>query len=281
MSFYRFPQIFLSFLLITGGIALYKINQKSEQTIQKLRSYKIQDEEYLVQSPYGFPLLSADSAHDSEYDPRLPILLQKLLPTSGDILHVGGMTGVHTVLIHKTRPTSRIIGTEGQPIYYGLLTKNIQLHGLEKKVHIYNLNPSNKSDALNVCREDDRTEDSIQKPKNCLTIKEAPIDSLGLLSISAVLIESHMEANKVIEGLQDTLKKSGYPPILIFPNVIFGKNPDGLWSQILKQGKYMIYKVEAQEKRQKLSLKQIDRTDIQIDEPCFIFITTELMPMTL
>lgn len=281
MSFYRFSQIFLSFLLIVGGLVSYKAHQKNQQMIGQLRSYKIQDEEYLVQSPYGFPILSVDSAHDSEYDARLPILLQKFLPSSGQVLHVGGMTGVHTVLIHKTHPACHIISTEGQPLYYALLVKNMQLHGLTRKVHTYNVNPSNKFDVLKVCREDDQIEGCSQKAKNCLNITETPIDSLGLPSISAVLIESHMEANKVIEGLQGALKKSGYPPILIFPNVIFGKNPEGLWAQILKQGKYMIYKVKAQEKRGKLDLKQIDHTEIQIDEPCFIFITTELMPMTL
>lgn len=114
---------------------------------------------------------------------------------------------------------------------------------------------------------------------NCHTIKQSPIDLLHLGPLSLIIIEGHLEAGKVISGMKKTLSQSDSPPILLFPNTEFSKNDSDDWEKVLKEGKYMIYKIEKSAKNKGFDVTQLEPSEVRKNEPCFILLTKELMPI--
>lgn len=288
MSLYRLSHILLTLLLIGAFAGLYTVHKKANQQIEALNSYQIKEELFLIQTPYGFPALSLDQSNTTEFSASLRYLLDQLLPDEGKILHIGAQSGIHTLLISMESKLP-IVALEGQPKYFDVLKKNIALHMLEDRIKTHQLNASNEQNEIKVCfdaalkKEDcEKQTSDLEKDMqgtNCHTIKQSPIDTLNLNKLSLIIIESHLEAGKVISGMKDTLLRSDAPPILLFPNAEFSKNGSDAWEKVLKERKYMIYKIEKNTKNKGFDITQLEPNEVRKNEPCFILLTKELMPI--
>ena len=291
MSMYRFSQIFLFLSLLAALTALYFVKKSSCDRIKKLSSYQIKEETFLIKSPYGFPALSLDASPNTDFTEALPSLLKTLLPDEGHVLHVGAKSGIHTLYMALNHPKIHITALEGQPKEYDLLKQNIKLLHLMDRVKTEYFNASLTENEIKVCLD---AEIPTQKPdtssqkmeqtmqgKNCHTIHNKAIDKTAWPKINYVVIESHLEANKALLGMENTLKKNGYPPVLLFPNVTFGQQIKDQLKQLMHEGAYMVYKIAQTANKRSFSVSQIEMDEAQMNEPCFILLTKELMPILI
>ncbi|UNM05972.1 MAG: hypothetical protein H6925_05715 [Holosporaceae bacterium] len=104
---------------------------------------------------------------------------------------------------------------------------------LEDRIKTHQLNASNEQNEIKVCfdaalkKEDcEKQTSDLEKDMqgtNCHTIKQSPIDTLNLNKLSLIIIESHLEAGKVISGMKDTLLRSDAPLFFCSPTQNFQK----------------------------------------------------------
>jgi FkbM family methyltransferase len=291
ISLFKLSRFFLITVLSGALFYCYKSHQSSKKYITNLESYQFSDQRFLVRSPYGFPFLSLEKSIDPQESPTVSFIFEKLIPEKAPLLHLGAQSGLHSILIKKTlEKKGKIFAFEGHPKHYALLKENKYLHRMGRAIKTFPLIPAAKKESLSICFEanyptlsDTDVSTAYEqglKGKDCQTVSLDRLDDLKLPKIGFVLVENTTDVSHALQGALHLLEKSGWPPILIFPNSILTQNKNKSWTSPFKKAGYYFYRL----RDVKASSFKIDRVapkDIASIEPCYLFFSKDLLPISI
>lgn len=161
-----------------------------------------------------------------EYEPRLTKVCLNYLDPNRDVIDVGANIGFHTVLFGKNIETQRILAIEPIPSVVKRLKSNIELNGIQNKVHLFEgvaSDSKGKTEINTISGKEEfssigkivhpsaETEDS-----KTLSVATSTLDILVAshdLDPGLIKIDAEGAEHLVLKGATETLKK--YRPIIV------------------------------------------------------------------
>jgi FkbM family methyltransferase len=291
ISLSRIFNLFLIGCLAATAFYYYKTHYTVQQRLASLESYQFSDQRFLVQSRYGFPVLSLEKSLGNKESPTLPFIFQKFISPQATVLHLGAHSGLHTLLIAKSlKDKGKVLAFEGHPKLFTLLKENISLHNLAAAIETFPLIPSSKAETLSICFDAtpvsssdtaiNGTYEQTLQGTNCRNIHLKTLDSLSLSHINFVLIENNIDVPQALEGAYELLAQSNWPPILIVPSAPLSQASNKNWVNRLKKEGYYFYKLSPTTAKS-FKITQIDPGHTPANGSSYLLFSRELLPISI
>lgn len=179
------------------------------------------ENEVLTPTAYDFSIITLKNtpahrtiAQTGDWHPGITKTLMKFVTTGSKVLHLGADIGFEDVIIGKlVSPDGAVYTFEPNPEVLGTLKKNILLNKLDSIVQVFPMATAAEKGISTLCfGEIDPTQ---EPPQKCHQIGLVKLDDLELPNMNFILMDIEGSEIDSLQGAQDLLKRSGYPPILI------------------------------------------------------------------
>jgi FkbM family methyltransferase len=210
------------------------------------------ENEVLTKTAYDFSIITLKNTPANklitemgDWHPGITKALMKFVTTGSTILHLGANIGFEDVLMGKlVSPDGAIYTFEPNPEVLGTLKKNILLNKLDSIVQVFPMATAAEKGISTLCFGE--IDPNQEPPQKCHQIGLVKLDDLELPNMNFILMDIEGSEIDSLQGAQDLLKRSGYPPILMTWDpkmmVMKGASPKDFLYSAEDQG-YMPHKI--------------------------------------
>ncbi len=179
------------------------------------------ENEVLTSTAYDFSIITLKNTPANklitelgDWHPGITKALTKFVTTGSKVLHLGANIGFEDVLIGKlVRPDGAVYAFEPNPEVLGTLKKNILLNRLDSIVQVFPMATAAEKGLSTLCFGE--IDPNQEPPQKCHQIGLVKLDDLELPNMNFILMDIEGSEIDALQGAQDLLKRSGYPPILM------------------------------------------------------------------
>ncbi len=181
----------------------------------------LRENEVLTPTAYGFSIITLKNTPTNkaitergDWHPGITKALMKFVTTGSKVLHLGANIGFEDVVIGRlVSPGGAVYAFEPNPEVLGTLKKNILLNKLDSIIQVFPMATAAEKGLSTLCFGE--VDPSQESPQKCHQIGLVKLDDLELPNMDFILMDIEGSETDSLQGAQDLLKRSGYPPILM------------------------------------------------------------------